>query len=380
MAPISALFFPIAFATFVRAHGYVSNITIDGNVYKGNIPGGNSSMPSIIRLVNSTFPVINTTNPNLNCGQGASPSTSVGDAMPGSQLTFSWSGVDGGNWMHKIGPLMFYMASCGNMTCNDFDSTQAEWFKIAQQGRETGNLNGTWYQENIKNGYPANVTLPETLAPGNYLLRHEIIVLYGTTEGYDAGFFPSCTQLRVNGSQTGAPAASELVSFPGGYNDTDPGIFHPNVFNLSAPYPFPGPNIAAFVPASPPSNTSVINGIVSALESALSALTVSASTSTFAPATTSITTIFTTVAATGIPNGTYSTNATLTARHYCRKKPQVSSNATVLSTAVASSSTILSSAASSLSVPQSTGTSVSAPTPTNTLEGRSPSRIMRWLV
>ena len=44
-----------------------------------------------------------------------------------------------------------------------------------------------------------------------------------------AEFYPSCTQVHINGTGTGAPQPSELVSFPGAYSDSDPGIFDPTV-------------------------------------------------------------------------------------------------------------------------------------------------------
>lgn len=96
-------------------------------------------------------------------------------------------------------------------------------------------------------GAPASVTIPSTIAPGNYLIRHEIIALHLATSKGGAEFYPSCAQLRIGGNQKGAPAASELVSLPGAYSDNDPGIFDPQAFDTKATYAFPGPKIAAFV-------------------------------------------------------------------------------------------------------------------------------------
>jgi hypothetical protein len=76
----------------------------------------------------------------------------------------------------------------------------------------------------LDSGASANLNLPSNLAPGNYLLRHEIIALQnGVSEG-GAEFYASCSQLSVGGSGSGAPSASELVKFPGAYSATDPGI------------------------------------------------------------------------------------------------------------------------------------------------------------
>ncbi|KAG8221709.1 glycosyl hydrolase family 61-domain-containing protein [Butyriboletus roseoflavus] len=137
------------------------------------------------------------------------------------------------------------MASCGNTTCDQYNSTNAEWFKIEETGPEPDNT--TWYQQNIMNGSPANVTIPSTLQSGQYLIRHEIIALHLATTVGGAEFYPSCTQVNIGGSQVGIATASEEVTFPGGYSDTDPGIYDPTVFNTPIQYTFPGPPVASFI-------------------------------------------------------------------------------------------------------------------------------------
>lgn len=57
-----------------------------------------------------------------------------------------------------------------------------------------------------------------------------------------AEFYPSCTQVRVGGSSSGT--ATDTVTFPGGYSDSDPGIFDPNVFDSDDNYVFPGPPVS----------------------------------------------------------------------------------------------------------------------------------------
>ena len=81
-------------------------------------------------------------------------------------------------------------------------------------------------------GKPISATVPNNLAPGNYLIRHEIIALHLAEKVGGAEFYPSCTQVKVGGSGNGTPKSSELVSFPGGYSDTDPGIVGGNVSNV----------------------------------------------------------------------------------------------------------------------------------------------------
>jgi hypothetical protein len=105
-------------------------------------------------------------------------------------------------------------------------------------------------------GGVANASLPKTLAAGNYLLRHEIIALHLANSLGGAEFYPACAQIKVGGSETGAPTPDELVSIPGAYSDNDPGIFDLDIFNTSAPYVFPGPPIASFVGTTSSDGTS----------------------------------------------------------------------------------------------------------------------------
>lgn len=94
----------------------------------------------------------------------------------------------------------------------------------------------------IAAGTPYTMTLPSNLAAGGYLVRHELIALQiAQTEG-GAEFYPSCTQINVGGNETGTPNTSDLVSFPGAYSDTDPGILV-NAYDASLEYQFPGPAI-----------------------------------------------------------------------------------------------------------------------------------------
>ncbi|GLB41315.1 putative glycosyl hydrolase family 61 [Lyophyllum shimeji] len=244
MKSFSTLLLPLALAGSALAHGFVATITIDGKAFKGDVPNA-AKNPSIIRQISHVDPVKGATNAAVNCGFNAGPASLVADAMPGSTVTFDWRGGDLSNWPHNTGPMLTYMASCGDTTCDKFDTTQAKWFKIQQVGRKPNSAD--WAQADLMKGGTAAVTLPKTLAPGNYMIRHEIIALHLANSKGGAEFYPSCAQLRVGGSQTGKPTTDELVSLPGAYSDNDAGIFDPDVFNAKATYVFPGPKIAAFV-------------------------------------------------------------------------------------------------------------------------------------
>jgi len=61
----------------------------------------------------------------------------------------------------------------------------------------------------------------EGLAPGNYLIRHELIALH---QANAPQFYPECAQIKVLGSGTAEPSASYKVSIPGYCKDSDPNI------------------------------------------------------------------------------------------------------------------------------------------------------------
>jgi len=231
----------------VTAHGFLSSITINSQLYSGNNPFGNNN-PSVIRKIDSPGPNYGASNPALTCGPDELPASQVADANPGDSMTFNWRGADNSTWPHNTGPMLIYMASCGSTTCDQFDATKARWFKIQQVGRQDGSA--LWHQQILYQGGVDNATIPSNLAPGNYLIRHEIIALHLATERGKAEFYPACSQLRVGGTGTGKPNDNELVSLPGAYSDDDPGIYDPNVYDPKSDYVFPGPSIAAFVSGS----------------------------------------------------------------------------------------------------------------------------------
>ncbi|CCL98501.1 uncharacterized protein FIBRA_00499 [Fibroporia radiculosa] len=244
----SFLLFVLLHIPLALAHGYVSRVTVDGTEYVGNPPGHNTSS-SPIRMVSSNGPVQNLSSPFLACGPDAQPAQLEAIAAPGSVINITWVSGGGGNWPHEVGPVLTYMAECTNTTtCKDFDTTGARWFKIDEAGKQSDNV--SWVQLYIEEGRNFNMTLPENLAPGPYLLRNEIIGLQNAMARGGAEPFPSCTQLIVTGNGTGVPAANETVSFPGAYNSTDPGIWFNAYDNTHTPYVFPGPPVAVLINAT----------------------------------------------------------------------------------------------------------------------------------
>lgn len=239
------LLFALSFAALVNAHGFMSAVVIDGKEYKGPAPNANPD-PSIIRQVKDISPVFGAGNKDINCGLGAANAQLVADANPGSKVEFVWSGGGNQNWPHNTGPMLTYMTSCGSTPCNEFNTADAKWFKIQEIGRKPDG-NHEWAQVDVMKGASAAITLPNNLASGHYIMRHEIIALHNAGTRGLAEFYPACAQINVGGNQNGKPTDKELVTFPGGYTDDDPGIWDKQAFDPNADYAFPGPPIAAFV-------------------------------------------------------------------------------------------------------------------------------------
>ncbi|KAF2648460.1 lytic polysaccharide monooxygenase [Lophiostoma macrostomum CBS 122681] len=136
------------------------------------------------------------------------------------------------------GPLQFYMAKVpSGQTLDTWDGKGQVWFKIyAEQATTTG---GQLSWASLNKG-SVSVTIPKNTPSGDYLLRVEHIALHQASALNGAQFYISCAQIRVSGGGSGTP--SPLVSFPGAYKATDPGI-KVNIYSGSATYTPPGPAV-----------------------------------------------------------------------------------------------------------------------------------------
>lgn len=242
----SSLLLSLLLASYVSAHGFVHQFTVNGNTFSGARPSGQrSNTPSAIRQITDPSPIYGANNPDVNCGTGGGfLASEVAEVKAGDVLEFDWRGADLSKWPHNVGPIITYLADCGD-SCVGFDSTKARWFKIEQQGyKSNGN---EWVQQDLFEAKTVGVKIPSSIAPGNYLMRHEIIALHIAQTRRMAEFYASCAQLSITGSGTGKPSPNELVSIPGVYSDDDEGI-HVNVFGQNPQeYVFPGPPVAALV-------------------------------------------------------------------------------------------------------------------------------------
>ncbi|KAI3320160.1 lytic polysaccharide monooxygenase [Xylariaceae sp. AK1471] len=235
-------------ATLVAAHGYVDTATIGGQVYtfyQPNTDPYTSPTPQrISRPIQGNGPVTDLTYKDVQCGGytdggivGSSPAPLHAPAAAGSTVTLRWT-----LWPDShVGPVITYMAKCPSTGCNNWmPGDAAVWFKIAEVGR-SGTSN-TWGDSPlmVSGNAGAQYTIPSCLAPGYYLVRHEIIALHSSYAYPGAQVYPGCHQLQVTGSGTKTPS-SGLVSFPGAYKGSDPGITY-DAYKAQT-YTIPGPAV-----------------------------------------------------------------------------------------------------------------------------------------
>ncbi|KAH7393843.1 glycosyl hydrolase family 61-domain-containing protein [Phaeosphaeria sp. MPI-PUGE-AT-0046c] len=207
-----------------------------------------------IRVATSNNPISNVNDANIACKSGfQSPvSTKIIDVKAGDKVGIQWGhiigGAQGGNdadhpiaKSHK-GPVLFYMAKVDNAA--SASTSGQKWFKVYEDGLDSS---GSWGVDRmISNGGWVDFNVPTCVAPGQYLLRAEIIALHSATKSQGVQFYMGCAQINVSGSGT---KTGTTVSFPGAYGQSDPGILvsiydkQGNPKGNGSPYKIPGPAV-----------------------------------------------------------------------------------------------------------------------------------------
>ncbi|KAF2271455.1 uncharacterized protein EI97DRAFT_428197 [Westerdykella ornata] len=208
------------------AHGGVGTYTIGTTAYKGWQPYNSASGQKSIQRQYSTFDpllIADLSKVQIRCNNAGALGT-------GLSATIAAGSTIKATWTHS--------------GCNNWDGAGKVWFKIDHQGLVSGTQNaGIWAGDAIVDTLNWTTTIPASLAPGEYLIRHELLALH---QRNNPQFYPECAQLIVTGSGSASPPSSFLVSFPGAYSATDPGV----AFNIdgeaaktATSYPIPGPAV-----------------------------------------------------------------------------------------------------------------------------------------
>ncbi|KAG0635957.1 glycosyl hydrolase family 61-domain-containing protein [Tuber brumale] len=219
------------------AHGLVSQMLIDGALYDNFNPFldvyQNPKPQRIGWTTPNNGPAEDVTSAGIACGTGSTAGSLSAPATCGSSIEFFWT-----KWpdSHR-GPTMTYLAKCPGTDCTTADPTTLDWFKIDHAGL---NSDGTWVSDTIiADNNTRTVTIPSDIAPGPYLLRHELVALHSASNANGAQFYPMCANLQISG--TGSAVPTDTVKFPGGYSPTDPGILINIYYPPVKSYTIPGP-------------------------------------------------------------------------------------------------------------------------------------------
>lgn len=189
-----------AFAAGALAHGTVSGVTIDGKYEQGflldyyyNAASAPDHMGWYAENLDNGFVEPNAFGTaDIICHKAGSPkgsSDTMAKVAAGGTVEFHWS-----TWPEShVGPVITYVAPYeGDVT--SVDKTSLKWTKIQANGYE----NGEWAAVKMigqNNTWP--VTVPETLAAGKYVFRHEIIALHGAGSANGAQNYPQCLNIEV---------------------------------------------------------------------------------------------------------------------------------------------------------------------------------------
>ena len=211
------------------------------------IVNGEASEPYqyVRRTTNSNSPIEDVTSPNIVCNQGGNDAdiraaTETMEVAPGDEV-----GFDINSELGHPGPLYVYMSKAPDgVAASDYEG-DGEWFKVyalttSNIDTEMG-LSWATFPNNQGGAQNFTFTLPEDLAPGNYLMRGEHIGLHGAGNEGGAQFYMGCAQLSVTGSGSATP--SNTVKFPGAYSSTDPGILIGIYYPPPQEYISPGPPV-----------------------------------------------------------------------------------------------------------------------------------------
>ncbi|KAI3337293.1 lytic polysaccharide monooxygenase [Xylariaceae sp. AK1471] len=186
---------------------------------------GTADWSSVRQTANfqSNGPVTDVSSDAIRCYQQSSGGApSISQVKAGGQIT--WTVAPS---IYHPGALSAYMAKApAGQTAGTWDGKGAVWFKVFQ---DAPSVSGGQYVWPSNGKAEVSFTIPQCLANGDYLFRIEHVALHSASTANGAQFYISCAQITVSGG-SGSKTPSGLVSFPGAYKATDPGLLI-NIYN-----------------------------------------------------------------------------------------------------------------------------------------------------
>lgn len=130
------------------------------------------------------------------------------------------------------------MAACPTSGCDGVDASTLDWFKISEKTND-GSIDN-WASDTIVSTLKWSFDIPSDLAPGGYLVRHEIIAMHSTGAPQ---VYPYCFQANLIGSGSAVP--TDTTTFPAAYNLNDD-FKTWNLYNGQSPSEFVAPGPAVY--------------------------------------------------------------------------------------------------------------------------------------
>lgn len=187
--------------------------------------------------------------PDFVCHVDSSPASDFVEVNAGDSLNLKWT-----NWpVSHIGPIITYIANAKG-DFSQVDKVNLPFVKI----EELGLIHNSTDKKNKPEGYYAanklidagnhwTIKIPDYVAPGNYIVRHEIIALMGAIHLDHAQHYPQCINVKVTGK--GKDPIARGTRAKDLYKATDPGIQIMIYKDLD--YHIPGPKLYKPSGASP---------------------------------------------------------------------------------------------------------------------------------
>ncbi|KAF3926789.1 Endoglucanase-4 [Orbilia brochopaga] len=208
-----------ALVSFVAGHSIFAEFEVNG------VSAGKENA---LRLPTYDGPIEDVTSQYVACNGGPNPlvklSPNVVNVPAGAEITARWIHTLDTDWRtgliidasHK-GPIMVYLS------------------KIHEEGYNSAT--GKWAVDRLIADRGYKFKIPTCVAPGNYLMRVELIALHAAGNYPGAQLYMECAQINITGGGSLSPAT---VNFPGAYAGTDPGIKF-NLYTTPINYIIPGP-------------------------------------------------------------------------------------------------------------------------------------------
>ncbi|KAK1983061.1 family 61 glycosyl hydrolase [Colletotrichum cereale] len=221
-------------AATVAAHGHVTNIVINGVSYRNYIPVQDpyTNNPPLVAgwtidQRDNGFVAPDAYNaPDIICHRQAVAGKGRITVAAGDTVQLQWT-----EWpdSHK-GPVIDWLANC-NGPCNLVDKTDLRFFKIDGAGLiDPPQRTNRWAANAlIDNGNAWLVRIPPNVAPGHYVLRHDIIALHNAGQPNGAQSYPQCINLEITGEGTDSPPGTPGTAL---YKANDAGILY-NIYRDS---------------------------------------------------------------------------------------------------------------------------------------------------